>query len=159
MSKSVHVVYIVIIVVLLSLLLYDQTPDPQTSSPPEGPLRLAILEFEPHNDEAGPIAETIEIELSERLAGNSRLVLVPKSEFAGRDGNSHQLWASELMIDLILEGAVNTQGDRIRVSAQLIDGSSDLHLWAETYSLDINDRSHVVNAIASQVALASNDGS
>ncbi|MBK8286941.1 MAG: tetratricopeptide repeat protein [Ahniella sp.] len=41
--------------------------------------------------------------------------------------------ARELGAAVVLEGAVQRAGDRVRITVQLIDGSSDVHLWAETY--------------------------
>ncbi len=43
----------------------------------------------------------------------------------------------ELGADAILEGGVQTAGDRIRINAQLIDARSDEHLWAETYDREL----------------------
>ncbi|MGB5485883.1 MAG: hypothetical protein WBN06_00650, partial [Lysobacterales bacterium] len=40
----------------------------------------------------------------------------------------------ELKVDHILEGSVRKSGDRIRVTAQLIEVNTDTHLWSETYT-------------------------
>jgi TolB-like protein len=44
----------------------------------------------------------------------------------------------ELGADAILEGGVQTAGDRIRINAQLIDARTDEHLWAETYDRELS---------------------
>ena len=41
--------------------------------------------------------------------------------------------AKELNVRYLLEGSVQRSGDRVRISAQLIDGLTDHHLWAESY--------------------------
>jgi TolB-like protein len=41
--------------------------------------------------------------------------------------------AAELGAAVVLEGAVQRAGDQVRVNVQLIDGTSDVHLWAENY--------------------------
>jgi len=56
--------------------------------------------------------------------------------------------ARELGVDVIVEGSVQRFGDQVRITAQLIDATSDLHLWAETY-----DRS-ITNVLALQVEVA-----
>jgi adenylate cyclase len=47
--------------------------------------------------------------------------------------------ARELGVQYVLEGSVRRAGSRVRVTAQLIDGESDRHLWAERYDRDIQD--------------------
>jgi TolB-like protein/DNA-binding winged helix-turn-helix (wHTH) protein/Flp pilus assembly protein TadD len=63
--------------------------------------------------------------------------------------------ARELNVDGIVEGSVVRSGQRVRITAQLIRGSSDQHLWAETYERDFGDalklQSDVAGAIAEQV--------
>ena len=39
----------------------------------------------------------------------------------------------------MLEGSVRKAGGRVRITAQLIDGASDNHVWAERYDRDLND--------------------
>ena len=45
--------------------------------------------------------------------------------------------AAELGASVVLEGAVQRAGDQVRVNVQLIDGESDLHLWAENYDREL----------------------
>jgi len=47
--------------------------------------------------------------------------------------------ASELNVDGIIEGTVKRSGDRVRITAQLIHGPSDKHLWAKSYDRDMRD--------------------
>ena len=47
--------------------------------------------------------------------------------------------ARELKVGHILEGSVRKAGGRVRITAQLIDGSSNDHVWAERYDRDLND--------------------
>ncbi len=63
--------------------------------------------------------------------------------------------ARQLKADALIEGSVMRSGDRVRISVQLIDGSSDRHLWAESYERELKDvfalQSEVARAIAQQV--------
>ncbi len=63
--------------------------------------------------------------------------------------------AHELNVDAIIEGSVVRAGNRVRITAQLLHGPSDRHLWAETYERDLSDvlklQSEVAQAIAQQV--------
>ena len=56
--------------------------------------------------------------------------------------------ARELSVDAVVEGAVQRSGDQVRITAQLIDASSDRHLWSESYERDFRD----VLALQSEVA-------
>jgi TolB-like protein/DNA-binding winged helix-turn-helix (wHTH) protein/Tfp pilus assembly protein PilF len=63
--------------------------------------------------------------------------------------------ARELNVDAIVEGSVVRSGQRVRVTAQLLQASTDQHLWAETYDRDLGDvlklQAEVADAIAQQV--------
>lgn len=50
-----------------------------------------------------------------------------------------QAIARELNVDAIVEGSVLRAGQRVRIVAQLIDASSDAHLWTSTYESDFED--------------------
>lgn len=47
--------------------------------------------------------------------------------------------ARQLGVNYVLEGSVRRAGNRVRISAQLIDGKTDNHIWAERYDRDLND--------------------
>jgi len=47
--------------------------------------------------------------------------------------------AAQLKVTHVLEGSVRKAAGRVRISAQLIDGANDKHVWAERYDRDLND--------------------
>lgn len=61
----------------------------------------------------------------------------------------------ELGVQAVVEGSVLRAGDRLRISAQLVDAASDQHLWAQTFERDLADvialQREVARAIATQV--------
>jgi TolB-like protein/tetratricopeptide (TPR) repeat protein len=63
--------------------------------------------------------------------------------------------AKQLGVDAIVEGSVMREGDRIRVTAQLIRGPTDRHFWSETYDREMKDalslQSELAQAIAARV--------
>jgi TolB-like protein/Tfp pilus assembly protein PilF len=63
--------------------------------------------------------------------------------------------AKELGVDAIVEGTVLRAGERVRITAQLIDAAKESHLWAESYERDLRDvltlQSEVAQAIAREV--------
>jgi TolB-like protein/DNA-binding winged helix-turn-helix (wHTH) protein/Flp pilus assembly protein TadD len=60
----------------------------------------------------------------------------------------------ELGVRYLLEGSVQRSGDRVRVTAQLIDAETDTHLWAERFDRDVGDLFPVQNEITSRIAVA-----
>jgi TolB-like protein len=65
--------------------------------------------------------------------------------------------AQELDVDAVIEGSALRVGDRVRITAQLIDAETDQHLWAESYERDLRDvlalQSEVARAIAQQIQI------
>lgn len=64
--------------------------------------------------------------------------------------------ASELGVSTIVEGGVQLAGDRIRVNAQLIDATTDEHLWAETFDRQLSAENifEIQSEIARSIAQA-----
>jgi adenylate cyclase len=58
----------------------------------------------------------------------------------------------ELGVRYVLEGSVRRSGNRVRVSAQLIDVATDAHLWAERFNTDIDDLFVPQNEITTRIA-------
>ena len=58
--------------------------------------------------------------------------------FRGRSKNVRDV-GRELGVQYVLEGSVRTAGDRIRVTAQLIDATADRHVWAQKYDGQLED--------------------
>jgi TolB-like protein/Flp pilus assembly protein TadD len=63
--------------------------------------------------------------------------------------------AEELGVDAVVEGSVLLAGDDVRITAQLIDGTTDEHLWAESYTRPLEDvlalHSEIARAIADEI--------
>ncbi len=62
--------------------------------------------------------------------------------------------AAELNVTHVLEGSVRKAGGRVRISAQLIDGESNGHLWAERYDRDDDDIFAIQDEISQAIAKA-----
>ncbi len=62
--------------------------------------------------------------------------------------------AEELRVGTLLEGSVRRAGDRVRVTAQLIDASNDEHLWAQTYDRELKDIFAIQGELAKAIAAA-----
>lgn len=70
--------------------------------------------------------------------------------FRGKDLNIPEI-AGELGVATVLEGSVRKDGNRIRITAQLIDGATDSHLWSQTYDRDLMDIFKIQDEIANAI--------
>jgi TolB-like protein/DNA-binding winged helix-turn-helix (wHTH) protein/Flp pilus assembly protein TadD len=68
--------------------------------------------------------------------------------------------ARELNVDAVVEGTVLRSGERVRITAQLIEASADKHLWSQSYEGELRDaltlQNKVAGAIADQIRISLN---
>ena len=96
------------------------------------------------------ITEDIITELSRF---RSLFVIARNSSFAFKDkAIKAQDIARELGVSFVIEGSVRRSADRVRITAQLIDGDTGTHLWAERYDRDMHDIFAVQDEVARSVA-------
>ena len=104
-------------------------------------------------------------ELLNVLAGIPGLYVAARTSsfyFKGHTGDIGEI-ALKLRVRNVLEGSVRKSGDRVRITAQLIDATNGYHLWSDTFDRNIEDvfavqdeiSQHVAEAL--QVALLSGD--
>ncbi|MEO7922817.1 MAG: tetratricopeptide repeat protein [Chitinophagaceae bacterium] len=72
-------------------------------------------------------------------------------QYKGTKKNIRQI-ADELGVVYVLEGSVQHEGDKIRITAQLINAKEDKHQWAESWDKDFQDRLSVQTEIAQIIA-------
>ena len=60
--------------------------------------------------------------------------------------------AEELGVATILEGSVRKEGDKVRITAQLINANTDKHIWAETYDRNASEVFAIQSEVAQQIA-------
>ncbi len=80
-------------------------------------------------------------------------VIARNSSFQYRGGNLDlKRVSAELGARYLLEGSVRRAGDQIRVTAQLIDASTDQHVWAQTYNRAVTDLFTLQDEISATIA-------
>ena len=70
--------------------------------------------------------------------------------FKGKDDDIQSI-GETLNVAHVLEGSVRSQGDRVRITAQLIQVSDGFHMWSETYDGDLKDVFDLQDTIAKQI--------
>ena len=106
-----------------------------------GPPLVAVLPFSAvtANEDSEFFAAGVHDDLLTQLAQTPSLLVISRTsvmEYKDVQRNIREIGAA-LGADAILEGGVQTAGDRIRINAQLIDAKTDEHLWAETYDREL----------------------
>ena len=104
-------------------------------------------------------AEGMTDELTSDLASISQLRVTSRGsamQFKGRNRPPTPEIGKALNVDAIVEGSVNRSGDRVRITAQLIDARADRHLWSQTFERKSSDVLALQAELASAIASAIN---
>ena len=64
--------------------------------------------------------------------------------------------AKDLGVAAILTGSVQKEGNRVHVTAQLVDAATDRHLWAENYDRELKDIFQVQSDLSELIAISLN---
>jgi eukaryotic-like serine/threonine-protein kinase len=99
-------------------------------------------------------ADAMTEELTTRLATLGNWRVTSRTSVMGYRGTRKKIpeIARELGVDAILEGSVIRDGSRVKITAQLIDGRTDRHLWAATYERELESVLAIQNDVARAVA-------
>lgn len=120
---------------------------------------IAVLPFEDFSmgDDKGYLSDAIAEGIITDLArSRSYAVIARNSSFRYRDrpADTRQI-ARELGVNYVLEGSQQKAGDRLRVTAQLIDAATGTDLWANTYERKIGDlfivQDEIIRTLADRV--------
>jgi len=72
-------------------------------------------------------------------------------QYKGTTKSVHEI-TQELNVATALEGSVRKDGDQVRITVQLIEGETDMHLWSETYDRKLINVLEVQSNVAQQIA-------
>ncbi len=119
---------------------------------------IAVLAFD--NMSGDPKQEFFSDGLTENiitaLSKIPRLFVIARNStftYKGKPVNVKQV-SEELGVRYVLEGSVQKSGDRVRITAQLIDALNGHHLWAERYERDLKDLFAVQDEVTTKVLTA-----
>jgi len=120
--------------------------------------RIAILPFTSFSLDPNDsfFADGMTEEIISTVSGLSGLDVISRTSVMGYKSTTKKVEeiGKELKVGSILEGSFRKVGNRIRVTAQLIEVASDRHLWVQNYDRDLNDVFEVQSDVAKQVAEA-----
>ncbi len=151
-----------ILAIAVGFLLFDKFvlhPDHAINGDPtataEAKPSIAVLPFVNMSDD--PDNEYFSDGLSEELL--NLLAKIPQLHVAGRTSSFKFKGTNEdlrvigeaLNVEHVLEGSVRKSGDRLRITAQLIDTTNGYHLWSENYDRTLTDIFEIQDEIAGHV--------
>ena len=123
---------------------------------PAGIRSLAVLPLENLSGDASQnyFADGMTDELITDLAQIGALRVISRTSVMVYKGARKPLpqIARELNVDAVVEGTVLRSGDQVRITAQLIEASTDKHLWSESYEGELRDTLALQNRVASAIA-------
>lgn len=118
--------------------------------------RIAVLPFRSMspdpNDEY--FAEGMTEEIISAISRVSQLSVISRTSVMGyksKDKSASEI-GRELRVGTLIEGSVRKAGNRVRITAQLIDTEGDRHLWVENYDRNMEDVFAIQSEIAEKVA-------
>ena len=121
------------------------------------PIRsLAVLPLESLSGDASQdyFADGMTDELIADLGQISALRVISRTSVMGYKHTRKPLpqIARELNVDAVVEGTVLRSGEQVRITAQLIEGATDRHLWSQSYQGELRDTLALQNTVARAVA-------
>jgi TolB-like protein len=119
---------------------------------------IAVLPFENMSGSAEQeyFSDGISEDIITDLSKVSGLLVIARNssfKFKGQSVDLRQV-ASDLGVRYVLEGSVRRAGAQLRISAQLIDGTTGAHLWAERYDRHLDDVFTMQDDITGQIVQA-----
>jgi len=150
----------ILVVVLASLALWQRN----SGTSPAVIRSLAVLPLESLSNDASQdyFADGMTDELISDLGQISALRVISRTSVMAYKHTRKSLpqIARELNVDAVVEGTVLRSGDDVRITAQLIDGSADRHLWSQSYQGELRNtlalQNNVARAIADQIRISVN---
>lgn len=104
---------------------------------------IVVLPFDNLSPEAGDayLADGLTEEITADLARIGALRVIARNSATAAHQRTRDLKEIAELLDVryLLEGSVRRAGDRLRITAQLIDGATDAHMWADKYTGTMDD--------------------
>ena len=160
LNRTIIVVLLAAVGFLLvdKFMLRESTPDAQTTAAASVEKSVAVLPFvamsRGEDDEF--FADGLTEEILNSLTRVPELLVTARTSafhFKGKDIPIPEI-AAQLGVAHIVEGSVRRDGDRLRVTAQLVRATDGFHLWSENYDRETDDTFGVQTDIAEKIASA-----
>jgi TolB-like protein/tetratricopeptide (TPR) repeat protein len=155
-GRRERIVDFVVIGILAALVVYLWLKPGTPTSSSGGTRSIAVLPFDDFSEgrDQAYFGDGIAEELLNALVGVEGLrVAARTSSFAFRGTEKDvRLIGQQLDVDTVLEGSVRRSGDRVKITAQLIETKQGYHLWSQVYDRQLTDIFAVQEDISRSIA-------
>lgn len=133
-------------------------PPAATPAPDNVNLRLVVLPFANLSNDptqeyfSDGLTEEMITQLGRLCPGRLGVIARTSSMLFKRSPKSASEIGRDLSADYLLEGSVRGDGERIRITAQLIETRSEVHLWAETYDRSLGETLNLQTEVAARTS-------
>ena len=161
-SKFPYILIVALVIIIAGILIWNNQPKkpnglPATEDNPNKEISIAVLPFD--NLSGDPEQEVMCDGLTEEIIHYLSIikefdkVISRSSIMTFKDSNKTIPEVAKLLnVNFILEGSYRQSGNRLRITAQLIEASSDNHLWTEIYERPAGDIFDIQSDIAKKIA-------
>ena len=130
----------------------QSTQDVASSNPPA----IAVLPFVnmSGDEEQEYFADGITEDIISNLSSWKTFPVISRNSSFSYKGTSVRASkiAQDLNVDYIVEGSVRKGGNKVRITAQLIDAGSDKHLWSKRWDKSLDDVFEVQDEVSASIA-------
>ncbi len=153
MSKVHHAIYLTLIGGLAILIVGLLLPRSVDHSEQVNTHHVVVFPFRSSNVDSEDIAADLTLALIRSLEKVPTIEVVAVSDLPRnmRDPSNHHLWSNDGVVSLFVEGNVQRSAAGVRITAQLVDASSNNHVWSNSFVADHDINSEVVEAVEDQV--------
>jgi len=163
MALAGGIAFILAVAVTLLWLFYfrssplERTPAQDLLFPLPDKAAIAVLPFDNMSGDPGQeyIGDGISENIISALSKISEMVVIDRNSsfsYKGKPVKVQQV-AEDLGVRYVLEGSAQRIGDRVRITAQLIDATTGHHLWSEKYDRDMKDLFALQDEITQKIIL------
>ena len=155
-GRKLDFLIIGVLVIALAYFSYDKFAGVGPTTTTDVVQSIAVLPFANMSDDSDHFADGLTEELLNLLAKNQDLKVVGRTSsfaFKGRNEDLREI-GEALGVAKVLEGSVRRSGERIRVTAQLINVADGFHIWSDTYDKELADIFEIQDQVAGAITQA-----
>jgi TolB-like protein len=155
-GRKLDFLIIGVLALALAYFAFDKFAGDQPTTAQDELQSIAVLPFVNMSDDSDHFADGLTEELLNLLAKNQDLKVAGRTSsfaFKGRNEDLIEI-GKALRVTKVLEGSVRRSGERVRITAQLINVADGFHIWSDTYDRELADIFEIQDQVAGAITQA-----